>query len=243
MDPETDTRSAALTFVVASITTVVSVVALFDSSVMDLFVRNLPLLESGEWWRAVTPVLVQPDGWGQFAFNLLGTVLVGVAVQRRVGPGTWLSAYAIGGVGSVAIYSVWHPADTGGGSSAAVAALIGVLVVTCAIAPDRSRLGGCAQVYATFFAVYLTALDVGGVAASVIAGNASIVATVVARRAMGVERTSFVVLSVVTLAGITMTVLRDDHGSGILIGLVFGILAAIRRRPSTTARSPQDRIT
>ncbi|WP_080737173.1 rhomboid family intramembrane serine protease [Rhodococcoides fascians] len=241
MNSGTDARSAnrhsALpTFVVASITTVVSVVAFLDSSVMDLLVRNRPLLESGQWWRAVTPVLVQPDGWGQFAFNLLGTVLVGIAAQRRVGPGTWLCAYAIGGVGSVAIYSMWHPADTGGGSSAAVAALIGVLVVTCAVEPDHSPLGGCAQVYAMFFAVYLTALDIGGVGASVVAGNASIVATVVARRGLGVERTSFVVLSMVALTGITMTVLRDDHGTGILIGLAFGILAEIRRRRSTAER-------
>ncbi|WP_176460060.1 hypothetical protein [Rhodococcus sp. 14-2470-1b] len=44
------------------------------------------------------------------------------------------------------------------------------------------------------------------------------------------------VLLVVTLTGITMTVLRDDHGTGVLIGPAFGMLAEVHRHRSTSER-------
>ena len=227
-----------LTAIVAGVTLLISLVAQLSPGLMDLLVRDRPQLLAGQWWRAVSPILVQPDGWGQLAFNLVGIVLVGTAVQRRVGAMSWLSAYLVGGVASVAIYSAWHPTDTGGGSSAAVAALIGVLVLTSRTDAPPQRPVEFAHWYAIFFSVYLTALDLGGVTASVIAGNLSIVAVAVGRRALGADGIVRIGGPVVVVAAVVMTMLRDDHGTGLLIGLAVGVLVLLRRyRPPTVAPS------
>ena len=128
------TRRPALTVVTCGVTLAVSIAALVSPVLMRLFVRNLPHLRTGQWWRAVTPVLVQPSGWGQLVFNLLGIAVVGAALQRRLGWAGWSLIYLAGGSGTIALYVAWHPGDTGGGSSAAVAALIGALAVLWSLA-------------------------------------------------------------------------------------------------------------
>jgi membrane associated rhomboid family serine protease len=135
------TRRPALTAVVCAVTLAVSVAALASPALMRLFVRNLPHLLTGQWWRVVTPVLVQPSGWGQLVFNLLGIAVIGAALQRRLGWAGWSLIYLAGGSGTIALYIAWHPGDTGGGSSAAVAALIGALAVLLAADADLGWSG------------------------------------------------------------------------------------------------------
>ena len=50
---------------------------------MDLFVRDLPQLRAGQWWRG-DAVPVQSDGGWQLGFNLFGLAVVGAAPERRV---------------------------------------------------------------------------------------------------------------------------------------------------------------
>ena len=158
------TRRPALTAAVCGVTLAVSIAALASPALMRLFIRNLPHLLAGQWWRAVTPVLVQPSGWGQLVFNLLGIAVIGAALQRRrFGWAGWSLTYLAGGPGTIALYVAWRPGDTGGGSSAAVAALTGALAVLLAARADLGRLEWFAQLYSVFFAVYLTALQLGGV--------------------------------------------------------------------------------
>ncbi len=224
------TRRPALTAVVCGVTLAVSLAALASPALMHLFVRNLPHLLTGQWWRLVTPVLVQPSGWGQLVFNLLGIAVIGAALQRRVGWASWWLIYLAGGPGTIVLYIAWHPGDTGGGSSAAVAALIGALAVLLAANADLGRLEWFAQLYSVFFAVYLTALQLGGVLPSVIAGNASIIAMVAARHSVRSTTLTRASLVVVLAAGVAMTAARDDHGAGILIGVTIACLILARRR-------------
>ena len=224
------TRPPALTAAVCGVTLAVSIAALASPALMRLFIRNLPHLLAGQWWRAVTPVLVQPSGWGQLVFNLLGIAVIGSALQRRLGRTGWSLTYLAGGPGTIAVYIAWHPGDTGGGSSAAVAALIGALAVLLAAGADLGRLEWFAQLYSVFFAVYLTALQPGGVLPSVIAGNASIIVMVVARHAVRPATLTRASLAVVLMGGVAMTAARDDHGAGILIGVTIACLVLARRR-------------
>jgi membrane associated rhomboid family serine protease len=224
------TRRPALTAVVCGVTLAVSIAALASPALMRLFVRNLPHLMTGQWWRVVTPVLVQPSGWGQLVFNLLGIAVIGAALQRRLGWAGWSLTYLAGGPGTITVYIACHPGDTGGGSSAAVAALIGALAVLLAADADLGRLEWFAQLYSVFFAVYLTALQLGGVLPSVIAGNASIIVMVVAHRAARPATLTRASLTVVLMAGVAMTAARDDHGAGILIGVTVACLILARRR-------------
>ena len=81
-----------------------------------------------------------------------------------------------------------------------------------------------------FFAVYLTALQLGGVLPSVIAGNASIIVMVAARHGVRSTTLARASLAVVLVGGVTMTAARDDHGAGILIGVTVACLVLARRR-------------
>ena len=231
-------RSAArLTGAVSAGTLAVSVAALISPALMQVTTRDLAQLRAGQGWRLVTPVLVQPDGWGQLAFNLIGIIVVGAALEHRTSRAAWAVTYALGGVGGVAAISAWHPADHGGGSSDAVAALIGALTVLLAAEnrehddPHRRRRWTVwPQIYCVFFAGYLTALDVGGVWWSIVAGNATIAAFVVARRALAPTSLSWACLSFVATAGVTMTAQQDGHGLGIISGAALASLILLWRR-------------
>ncbi|MDQ6874288.1 MAG: rhomboid family intramembrane serine protease [Actinomycetota bacterium] len=228
-------RRPALTVVVCAVVVAVSVVAAFSPALMDLFTRDLARLRAGQWWRAFTPVLVQPDGWGQLAFNLLGLTVVGAAVERRVSRACWALIFLLGGPGSIAVLSVWKPADTGGGSSDAVAALLGAFILlqvidSRVIDDRRMRWEWAPQAYAVFFASYLTTLDLAGLVPSILVGNASIVAFFVARRAVPPVALSRACSVVVLVAGVLMTVAHDGHGTGILAGIAVASLVLAWRR-------------
>lgn len=235
---DTSPSRPALTAMVFVVTLAVSVAALVSPALMRLFVRDLPQLRAGQWWRVVTPVVVQPSGWGQLVFNLLGIAVVGAALQRHLGWAGWSLTYLVGGSGSIAVYSAWHPADTGGGSSAAVAALIGALAILLAVRDRRGGLEWFAQLYSVFFAAYLTTLDLGGVVPSIIAGNATIIVMVAARRAFSPTTVTRTCLAVVLAAGIVMTAVRDDHGVGIVIGLALACLVLVCRAMLTLPQTP-----
>lgn|GEM_PF-898148 len=224
-------RLPALTFAVLAVTLAVSVTALLSPALMNASTRDLPQLRAGQWWRVVTPVLVQPSGWGQLVFNLLGLLVVGIALQRHVGWSSWLSIYVVGGVGSVAVASAWNPADTGGGSSAAVAALIGSLaVLRFATGTDGGRLEWLAELYSVFFVAYLTAFAVGGLVPSIIVGNASIVLVVVAHRVSSPTTLTRVCTGVVILGAVVMCAAKDDHGVGIAAGALLAAIVLVHRR-------------
>jgi membrane associated rhomboid family serine protease len=218
-----------LTAVVGAVTLAVSVAALVSPALMNLFTRDLSQLRAGQWWRALTPVLVQSSGWLQLAFNLLGLLVVGAALERRVSRPCWALIYLVGGPGSIALLSVWKPDATGGGSSDAVAALLGAFTVLLAVDGRRGRGDWPAQGYAVFFAAYLTTLDLAGLVPSIIVGNASIIALVAAGRAIRPAPLSRACLIVVLLGGVLMTVAHDGHGTGILGGASIALLVLARQ--------------
>jgi len=222
-------RRPVLTVVVCAVTVVVSVAALFSPTLMNLFTRDLSQLRAGQWWRGFTPVFVQPDGWGQLAFNLLGLAVVGAALERHVSRPCWVLVFLLGGPGSIAVLSAWKPEATGGGSSDAVAALLGAYIVLLVVDGPRMRWQWPAQVYGVFFAAYLTTVDLAGLVPSIIVGDVSIIALFVARRAVQPAALSRACLVVVSVAGVLMTVVQDGHGTGILAGLAVASLVLARR--------------
>jgi hypothetical protein len=237
--PDRQPRQPLVMVVVLGVTLAVSVAALLSPVLMNASIRNLPEVRAGQWWRIVTPVLVQPSGWGQLVFNILGLVVVGIALQRYAGWLLWLTIYVVGGVGSSAVLSAWSPTDTGGGSSAAVAALIGSLaVLRFAANGTRGRLESLAELYSVFFVVYLTALAVGGLVPSIIAGNASIVLVVVGHRAWSLSVMTRVCTGVVIIGGVLMFALRDDHGVGILTGVLIAAFVLAHRRLRDSSVGP-----
>jgi rhomboid protease GluP len=102
--------------------------------------RTPTALASHQWWRLVTPLFVNPEGWRQIAVNFAGLAILGTIVERRFGPARWLILYfASGIVGNLAGYA-WKP--LGAGSSVAVAGLLGALAAIFAWgAAPQGRVG------------------------------------------------------------------------------------------------------
>lgn len=188
----------------------------------------------GQWWRSLSPVLIQGHGLGQFFFNLLGIILVGSAVERRYGWWRWLVVYLASGTTAVLLTSLWFPHQRDSGSSAAVAGLIGALVVST-LAPGPLPPWP-SMLYGVFFAVYLTALAMGGPVIGAVGGTIVIPLFVLTRMRTDspVLRTGAVV--VILLATIAMLIPGDAHGVGLAVGIITSVLLRSQSGPGSFFR-------
>lgn len=233
-------QSSRTTLVVTVVTAAVSVAAVVHSPLTAVMIRDGELVRAGQWWRLVTSILVQPDGWGQFAFNLLGIAVVGSALEQRRSERVWLLTYLVAGVGSGIVVTLLLPEQRDGGASDCVAGLIGALVVVRVL--DRTTSTGfealldtVAIAYSAFFCVYLTLIDLGGVWPAIVAGDAAVAVALTALRRFDVVRTVFGLLVLVAVAGGVMTARIDGHGIGLLTGALLAVTIARTRprRPKT----------
>jgi membrane associated rhomboid family serine protease len=85
-------------------------------------------LPAGQWWRLVTPLLVQTLGWYQVVANLVTLALFGVLAERLLGRWRWVTLFAGGTLGGEAAAYAWH--DPGGGDSIAICGLAAGVTVT-----------------------------------------------------------------------------------------------------------------
>jgi len=111
---------------------------------------------------------------------LAGSALVGASVEACYGRTQWLVSYFGGGLVALGLAYWWFPHSTDGGSSDAVAGLIGTL--TFAMWKAQLRPAWPAFAYAAFFAADLTALATGGVVVAAIVGNTVLALLGVLRR-------------------------------------------------------------
>jgi rhomboid protease GluP len=138
--PQPQQRPPYATLAVFIITAICTALDFTRYSFVPVFQRTPAALASHQWWRLVTPLFVNPEGWRQIAVNFTGLALVGVIVERRFSAARWLFVYfASGIVGELAGYA-WKP--LGAGSSVAVAGLLGALAAILAWgAAPQGRVG------------------------------------------------------------------------------------------------------
>ncbi|WP_155384511.1 rhomboid family intramembrane serine protease [Catellatospora paridis] len=222
-------RAAHLTVGVAALTTLVFVAQLTAPGVVDALQRGPGIMRDGQWWRLVGALLVQPSGWGQFAYNTLGLVLVGMAVERGLGRFRWLVLYLAAGLAGLILMLVLHPADTGGGSSDAVAGLVGALAVMTWRSGWTPPLP--AFLYAVHFALYLAAFAVAGVIAATMAGAAAVALVMVTHRVSNTRLARGVIVALVAAGAVLLATLGDSHGTGLVTGLVLTALLTKTSRP------------
>ena len=145
------------TIIVLSITALLTAWhQVFDPRVLEALRRNPEALSAGQWWRVLSPIFVQAEGWPQIAFNFTSIPIVGVIVERIFGSRRWLLLYFLPGlVGEAAGYA-WKP--YGAGSSVGGAGLLGALCAALLMKrglPVQARLGAAGVLAG---AVVLTAL-------------------------------------------------------------------------------------
>ncbi|MEZ0094216.1 rhomboid family intramembrane serine protease [Streptacidiphilus sp. EB129] len=221
-------RPSPVTLWVTGATALVGAVQLAHPAVLHLLQRDPDALHSGQDWRLVSPVLVQSSGWTQYAFNLTGSLLVGVAVEPYWGRTRWVGAYLAGGVAGILATYYWEPHGTGGGSSDAVAALIGMLVVS--LWSDRQPPWWPGYLYAGYFISYLAVLDAVGPLPAMVVGSVGAAALMTLWR-QGRYRGLRTGLTVFTVAGAAaMIAMHDSHGVGLTVGVGLGLLLRAGRR-------------
>lgn len=106
--------------------------------------KNTPLIvEDGEWWRLVTPILLHAG-----AFHLVGNIAVqmemGVFFEKEWGSIRWLIIYMGSGVGSSILSVIFMPKAISVGSSGAVMGLFGaklaeIILKVCTRAPRNGH--------------------------------------------------------------------------------------------------------
>ncbi|SPL95961.1 membrane protein, Rhomboid family [[Actinomadura] parvosata subsp. kistnae] len=109
--------------------------------VQTVFPDVVGLLErhpGGEWWRALTALLVQSSGWFQLAFNLAALIAVAPIAERRLGGWQTALVYVVSGVSAQAVsLAAWSP--EGAGNSVAICGLVGALAAHYALrGPERA---------------------------------------------------------------------------------------------------------
>ena len=191
-----------------------------DPAVLAALRRDPAGLAAGQWWRLASPVLVQADGWAQFAFNFAGIAVVGAAVERRRGRPFWSLAVLAGlAAGEWAGYR-WVP--QGAGSSVLVCGLAGGLL---AFAWRRDLRDAWPLEFSFYWLTALAGdalLGPAGAAAACI-GLALAIGGARARGAIG-PRTVGAAILVMLAEAVLLCLLADDHGPPTLAGATVGLL-------------------
>ncbi|MEO6084665.1 MAG: rhomboid family intramembrane serine protease [Umezawaea sp.] len=171
---------------------------------------------NGQWWRLVTPLLVQTLGWYQVVTNLVTLALVGVVAERLLGRWRWVVLFAAGTIGGqIAAYSWQEP---GGGDSIAICGLAGgVLVWLLVNRAARWEVG-----VAVGYVAALTGWGFGGI-------RAAAVAVVIAAVLLHVVPARVAVGGAVVCA-VALAVASDLHGVSLVSGMAVALLIIRRGR-------------
>jgi membrane associated rhomboid family serine protease len=207
--------SAYLTFAVAGLTAVSSVIGLAVPSWEENLRRDPALIADGQWYRLVTSLVVQDGGVLGLIFNV-GTLLVlGVLAERRLGRWRWLVLYLGGAAAGQAMGCL--AGTVGAGNSIANLGLAGGLIAAFA----RHRAWRIDAALSSFVALLVapmalpsdTARAVGFVIAVVTGG------LLVARRD---ALPRWVFLAIGLVAGVGLSAAANLHGPALLAGLALG---------------------
>lgn len=216
-----------ITVAAVGVAVVAAVVQYTVPSAVPLLQREPGALEAGQWWRLVTPLLVQTLGWYQVVTNLVTLALVGVVAEWRVGRWRWAALFAAGTVGGQA--AAYAGQEPGGGDSIAICGLAGGVVVWLLV--RRAEASRWAVGVLVCYVAALTGWGLSGVRA---AGLAAVAAVVVLYAVP--DRRVGLLGAVACAAVLGMT--NDLHGVSLLSGMVVAIVFMGVRQLWRTLRSP-----
>jgi len=118
-----------LSIVVISVTAIITGLQFVYPEVLVALRRDGDGLRSGEIWRLVTPILIQPAGIVQCALNAALALMFIPLTERLYGRGMLALYFSAGIAGQIALYA-WDSPLTGGSSTAIFGTIGGLLVYT-----------------------------------------------------------------------------------------------------------------
>ena len=179
-------------------------------------------------------MLLHGGGWPHILFNLLGVVLVGSTIERRLGWWRWLVIYFGAGIGAGLLQIAASPEAVDTGASGGVAGLIGALVWQQLADRTAHRI---AAIYATFFTTYLAALLWLGPLVAAVVGSIVVAAFGTALRWLSPLRIAVLAAIVIGVGTIAMLVGWDVHGQAVLLGFLITLVVRIGGRSDLQRRA------
>jgi rhomboid protease GluP len=119
-------RPLVASVLIVSLTILMFALQVAYPELLEAFRLDTDALRTGEWWRLVTPLFVQPYGVFQFLFNMLFLVVFLPMAERLYGARIWF-LYLVPGVVGQLVNCAWRPG--GGGSSTAVFGVMGAILM------------------------------------------------------------------------------------------------------------------
>jgi Rhomboid family len=192
------------------------------------FERTPSGLEQGEYWRLVTPLLVQTLGWHQVLANLVSLAVIGVIAEWTLGRWWWAALAAVGTAGGQLAAYRWDA--WGGGDSIAICGLAGGVLVAQLIrrtAPVRWVAGVVVSYIAALAGWGL--FGVVGAALAVIAATAGLWVLHQIDQARGYR----MALAFTGLSAIGLAALHDLHGAALTAGILMTLAVILVRGAPT----------
>jgi hypothetical protein len=182
-------------------------------AVVPLLERDPAALAGGQWWRAVTPLLVQALGWHQVLTNLVTLALFGFLAERLLDRWQWLMLFAAGTVGGQMAAYAWG--EPGGGDSIAICGLAAGVLVTLVLAPAPiPKLPSDAVVY---YVVALTGWGLSGIGAAA-AGCVVVGILLLGLRQLAVPGVERLALAGGMACALLLVTYSDLHGISLVSG-------------------------
>lgn len=164
-------RPPWLTVILATVTFVTSAVGNVLPGFLDALDRSGSRLSDGQWWRIVSPLVVQDGGWPGTIFNIVALLVLGAFVESLWTRRTLMLTYLAAGITSEVIAYTFLQHQGFAGNSVAVMGLAALLGVTCArFGPAPARLAGAIALLAGIILLVTANLHGVGFAVGAIIG-------------------------------------------------------------------------
>lgn len=226
-----------LTAVVWVVTAAVAGLQLADPDVLTALQRDPDALAGGAWWRVLTPLLVQSDGWFQIITNLAFLAVIGAHAEWCLGRRRWIVLYLAGGITGQLLGYAWEPA--GAGNSVAICGLAGGLLVLALRHGDA--LPRPAMLVCLIWVGALTGGDLGGGIGVVIALALAVGPFVVLTNRPATHQFAYRLAAVLAMAmSVLMSAVSNHHGPAVLAGCVLAALLPPAAAPSEERARPAD---
>jgi len=214
-------RLPVATITIIVITAIITSLQFFYPALLPALDRNLAALQAGQWWRLITPRFVQPDIWPQYLLLAI-LVVVGPPVERHFGSLWWFVLWLVGGLTGELVSFTWEP--QGAGASVGIFGIMGAWLVLLLWRKREPAVIVAMVVFALIVNMIGLALSTPLVAAILAAGVASLINGLL-RPAATWQRYAPWLGSAGLLGGVSLTLLRDQHGPPLLAGAcVAGLL-------------------
>lgn len=198
--------------------------------------RDPDALAYGQWWRLVTPLLVQTLGWYQVLVNLVTLALVGAVAEWVLGRWRWLLLFLTGtAAGQLAAYAWQEP---GGGDSIAICGLAGGVALALLAGSEPVP-----RIPAYTVVLYIAALAGWGWYGVVAAGLACLATIALWYALRWLPHIDRLALAGTVACALVLALRRDLHGISLTAGIVaMTVLVLVDHRLSGLTRDGHTRL-